>query len=208
MDDAVVGGRGLWRATLTVSADSGHSGSSRSVLGAVSRAARLVQFLGMADLPGAPAADAAFGLPPKLSLTAIHGGEGFSVAADRCDLNVDVRTTPAFGAHDAETLVRKAAAELDAELPGPAPTRITPIAQLAALPVAVARAARRRADGCRRLAGPGGAGQDCRCLGMHVQLVGDPLDRTSTASRVLTGLDRQTRRAFTQFVGVFTGSSP
>lgn len=127
IDDVVVGGRGLWRATLTVSADSGHSGSSRSILGAVSRAARLVHLLDTADLPGPPAAGAEFLLSPKLSVTAIHGGEGFSVAADRCDLNVDVRTTPAFDAHDAETLVRKAAAELDAELPGPAPTRITPI---------------------------------------------------------------------------------
>ncbi|MFF0170693.1 M20 family metallopeptidase [Streptomyces prasinus] len=128
MDDVVVGGRGLWRATLTVSAEAGHSGSSRSVLGAVSRAARLVQLLDTADLPGLPPAGAEFGLPPKLSVTAFHGGEGFSVVADRCELNVDVRTTPAFDAHDAETLVRKAVAELDAELPGPAPTRITPIA--------------------------------------------------------------------------------
>lgn len=128
LNDVVVGGRGLWRATLTVFADSGHSGSSRTVLSAVSRAARLVQLLDVADLPGPPAADAAFALSPKLSVTAIHGGEGFSVAADRCDLNVDVRTTPAFDAHDAETLVRKAAAELDAELPGPAATRVTPVA--------------------------------------------------------------------------------
>ncbi|GAA2931194.1 succinyl-diaminopimelate desuccinylase [Streptomyces violaceus] len=128
LDDVVVGGRGLWRATLTVSAESGHSGSSRSILSAVSRAARLVQLLDTAELPGPPTADAAFGLPPKLSVTAIHGGEGFSVAADRCDLNVDVRTTPAFDAHDAETLVRKAAAELDAELPGPVPTRVTSVA--------------------------------------------------------------------------------
>ncbi|MEV8413952.1 M20/M25/M40 family metallo-hydrolase [Streptomyces niveus] len=128
MDDVVVGGRGLWRATLTVSADSGHSGSSRKVLGAISRAARLVQLLDGADLPGAPSAGAEFGLSPKLSVTAVHGGEGFSVVADRCDLNVDVRTTPVFDAHDAETLVRKAVAELDAELPGPVPTLFTPIA--------------------------------------------------------------------------------
>lgn len=127
-DDVVVGGRGLWRATLTVSAASGHSGSSRKTVGAISRAARLVQLLDTADLPGTPPAGTGFGLPPKLSVTSVHGGEGFSVTADRCDLNVDVRTTPAFDAHDAETLVRKAAAELDAELPGPAPTRITPVA--------------------------------------------------------------------------------
>lgn len=42
---------------------------------------------------------------------------------------------------------------------------------------------------------------------MCVQLVGDPLDRTSPAERVLAGLDRQTRRTLTQLVGVSTGSS-
>ncbi|MEU5136972.1 M20/M25/M40 family metallo-hydrolase [Streptomyces californicus] len=128
MDDVVVGGRGLWRATLTVRAESGHSGSSRTVLGAVSRAARLIQLLDTATLPGRPEAGALFPLPPKMSVTAVHGGEGFSVTADRCDLNVDVRTTPVFGARDAETLVRGVAAELDAELSGPAATQVTPLA--------------------------------------------------------------------------------
>ncbi|MEV7253971.1 M20 family metallopeptidase [Streptomyces cyaneofuscatus] len=128
MDDVVVGGRGLWRATLTVRAESGHSGSSRTVLGAVSRAARLIQLLDTVVLPGTPEAGALFPLPPKVSVTAVHGGEGFSVTADRCDLNVDVRTTPAFDARDAEALVRGVAAALDAELPGPAATRVTPLA--------------------------------------------------------------------------------
>ncbi|MFI5887315.1 M20 family metallopeptidase [Streptomyces sp. NPDC051554] len=125
MDEVVVGGRGLWRARISVHAPSEHSGSSRSAIGAISRAAHL---LDTADLPGPPRPGADFLLPPKLSVTAIHGGQGFSVVADRCDLNVDVRTTPAFDASDAETLVRKAVAELDAELPGPAPTRIEEIA--------------------------------------------------------------------------------
>ncbi|MFH9561184.1 M20 family metallopeptidase [Streptomyces globisporus] len=128
MDDVVVGGRGLWRATLTVRAESGHSGSSRTVLGAVSRAARLIQLLDAAALPGLPEEGALFPLPPKVSVTAVHGGEGFSVTADRCDLNVDVRTTPAFDARQAETLVRGVAAELDAELPGPAATQVAPLA--------------------------------------------------------------------------------
>jgi len=128
MDEVIVGGRGLWRATITVYASSGHSGSSRSVLGAVSRAARLVQLLDSAELPGRPADGSGFPLPPKLSITAIHGGQGFSVSPDRCELNLDIRTTPAFDDQDAETLVRKAVDELDAELPGPAPTRVDPIA--------------------------------------------------------------------------------
>ncbi|WP_371648266.1 MULTISPECIES: M20 family metallopeptidase [unclassified Streptomyces] len=128
MDEVVVGGRGLWRATITVYAPSGHSGSSRSVLGAVSRAARLVQLLDSADLPGPPNDGSGFPLAPKLSVTAIHGGQGFSVSPDRCEVNLDIRTTPAFDAQDAQTLVRKAVDELDAELPGPAPTRVEPIA--------------------------------------------------------------------------------
>jgi succinyl-diaminopimelate desuccinylase len=127
MDEVVVGGRGLWRATLAVYAPSGHSGSSKSVVGAISRAAHLVRLLDAAELPGVDAASG-FPLPPKLSVTAFHGGQGFSVTPDRCELNVDIRTTPSFDAHDAETLVSKAVAELDAELPAPKPTEIAPVA--------------------------------------------------------------------------------
>ncbi|MFF4407779.1 M20 family metallopeptidase [Streptomyces sp. NPDC001262] len=127
LDEVVVGGRGLWRATLAVHAPSGHSGSSKTVVGAISRAAHLVCLLEAADLPSVDGA-LPFPLPPKLSVTSFHGGQGFSVTPDRCDLNVDIRTTPTFDAHDAETLVRKAVAELDAELPAPKPTEVTPVA--------------------------------------------------------------------------------
>lgn len=126
MEEVVVGGRGLWRASIAVYALSGHSGSSKNVVGAVSRAAHLVKRLDDAELP--PAEVSGFPLPPKLSVTSIHGGQGFSVTPDRCDLNVDVRTTPSFDGQAAETLVRKAVAELDAELPAPTPTEIIQIA--------------------------------------------------------------------------------
>jgi succinyl-diaminopimelate desuccinylase len=86
-----------------------------------------VGLLDAAELPG-PDGASGFPLGPKLTVTAFHGGEGFSVTPDRVDINVDVRTTPSFDAHDAETLVRKAAIELDAELPAPAPTRVTEVA--------------------------------------------------------------------------------
>ncbi|MEI5011938.1 M20/M25/M40 family metallo-hydrolase [Streptomyces sp. PmtA] len=127
MEEVVVGGRGLWRATISVHAPSGHSGSSKTVIGAISRAAHLVRLLDAAELPD-PGDIERFPLPPKLSVTALHGGQGFSVTPDRCDVNVDIRTTPAFDAHDAETLVRKAVDELDAELPAPKATEITPVA--------------------------------------------------------------------------------
>ncbi|WP_031191532.1 MULTISPECIES: M20 family metallopeptidase [Streptomyces] len=127
LDEVVVGGRGLWRVSIAVHAPSGHSGSSRSVVGAISRAAHLVRLLDSAELPGVDGASQ-FPLPPKLSVTSIHGGQGFSITPDRCELNVDVRTTPGFDAHDAETLIRKAVAELDGELPVPRPTVISPVA--------------------------------------------------------------------------------
>ncbi|WP_225805545.1 M20 family metallopeptidase [Streptomyces sp. NK15101] len=127
LDEVVVGGRGLWRATIAVHAPSGHSGSSRTVIGAVTRAARLVGLLDAAELPG-PDDASGFSLGPKLTVTAFHGGEGFSVTPDRVDINVDVRTTPSFDAHDAETLVREAVAELDAELPVLVPTEVAEVA--------------------------------------------------------------------------------
>ncbi|MEU7017237.1 M20/M25/M40 family metallo-hydrolase [Streptomyces sp. NPDC046385] len=127
MDEVVVGGRGLWRAAITVHAPSGHSGSSRAVTGAISRAARLVCLLDTAELPG-PDASSGFPLGPKLTVTAFHGGQGFSVIPDRVDINLDVRTTPEFDAHHAETLVRKVVAEVDAELSTPIPTTVTEVA--------------------------------------------------------------------------------
>ncbi|MCT9082672.1 M20 family metallopeptidase [Streptomyces fulvoviolaceus] len=125
VDEVVVGGRGLWRATVAVHAAAGHSGSSRVTVGAVSRAAHLVRLLDETELPGA---EGEFPLPPKLSVTSCHGGQGFSVVPDLCELGVDVRTTPGFDARAAEALVRAAAAELDARLPAPRPTGITPVA--------------------------------------------------------------------------------
>ena len=125
LDEVVVGGRGLWRAGVAVHGASGHSGSRRSAVGAVSRAAHLVRLLDAAPLPGAAGS---FPLPPKLTVTYCHGGEGFSAVPDRCEIGVDVRTTPGFGAGAAEDLVRAAASELDAALPAPRPTEVTAVA--------------------------------------------------------------------------------
>ncbi|MEU3692846.1 M20 family metallopeptidase [Streptomyces narbonensis] len=166
MEEVVVGSRGLWRATIAVHAPSGHSGSSRTVTGAITRAARLVTLLDAAELPG-PDRISGFPLGPKLTVTAFHGGEGFSVTPDRVDINVDVRTTPSFDAHDAETLVRKAVAELDAELPAPMQTEVAEVAswpafrlqedeQPAAALLSAARAA--RLDVQPKTAGPSNIG--------------------------------------------------
>ncbi|MET9760871.1 M20/M25/M40 family metallo-hydrolase [Streptomyces sp. NPDC006372] len=125
LEEVVVGGRGLWRARIAVHAASGHSGSRRTTVGAVSRAAHLVRLLDEAPLPGA---GGDFPLPPKLTVTSCHGGEGFSVVPDLCEVGLDIRTTPDFGARAAADLVRAAATELDALLPAPRPTRVTEVA--------------------------------------------------------------------------------
>ncbi|MEU1853697.1 M20/M25/M40 family metallo-hydrolase [Streptomyces sp. NPDC019990] len=125
LDEVVVGGRGLWRGGIAVHGTPGHSGSRRAAVGAVSRAARLVRLLDAATLPGV---SGDFPLPPKLTVTYCHGGEGFSLVPDLCEVGVDLRTTPDFAARDAESLVRAAVAELDTLLPGPRPTAVTEVA--------------------------------------------------------------------------------
>ncbi|MFJ7333128.1 M20 family metallopeptidase [Streptomyces sp. NPDC101110] len=125
LEEVVVGGRGLWRAGIAVHGMPGHSGARRTAVGAVSRAAHLVRLLEASPLPGARGD---FPLPPRLTVTYCHGGEGFSAVPGRCEIGVDVRTTPGFGARDAEDLVRTAAAGLDAALPAPRPTEVTAVA--------------------------------------------------------------------------------
>ncbi|MFJ4979425.1 M20 family metallopeptidase [Streptomyces coeruleorubidus] len=124
LEEVVVGGRGLWRARIAVHATSGHSGSSRATVGAVSRAAHLIRLLDEAPLPGV---SGEFPLPPKLTVTFCHGGEGFSVVPDLCEVGVDIRTTPGFGARAAEALVRAAVSELDERSPAPRPTEVTAV---------------------------------------------------------------------------------
>ncbi|MGW5779112.1 M20/M25/M40 family metallo-hydrolase [Streptomyces sp. NPDC003863] len=117
--EVVGGGRGLWRATIAVHAPSGHSGSSRSLTGTVTRGARLVHLLDTAEPPR-----------PRCRLRLPVGTEadrhghprwrGLLRSPDRVDINVDVRTTPPLDASAAEAFVRKAAAELPVPIPAEA----------------------------------------------------------------------------------------
>lgn len=123
LDEVVVGGRGLWRCVLTVHAPAGHSGARRETVGAVARAARLVGMLDEAELPRGE-----WSLPPRLTVTEIGGGEGFSAVPDRCEMKVDVRTTPGFPPAAAERLVRGVVAAFDTAFPGPKPTGVHAVA--------------------------------------------------------------------------------
>lgn len=123
-DTIVVGGRGFLRAKVTVFGQGDHSASGRrKVSNAIVRASHLVDALGAAVpdrvIPG-------FGLPPKLTVTSIRSGTpgAYSVVPDRCELDVDVRLTPDFGADDAWRLLIDAAKSVDRSDPAPRRTRV------------------------------------------------------------------------------------
>ena len=121
LDHVVTGGRGVLRARIDVHAIAGHSGASRTGPGAIAKAAQLIQDL-HAPLPGPAGPE--FPLPAKLTITAISGGEGYSMVPDLCTINVDIRLTPLLEEPAALALLRKAAASVDAAWPGTPRTRI------------------------------------------------------------------------------------
>ncbi len=122
MDKLVVGGRGVHRAKLHVHGVASHSGGSNTTPSAIEKAAHLVRVLSTADLPD-DASDA-FPLPGKLTVTAVAGGEGYSVTPDLCTLNVDIRTTPTFDTTAAAHLLDYLVTDIDDQWPGTRPTLI------------------------------------------------------------------------------------
>lgn len=122
MDAVAAGSRGFARAVLSVHGRGAHSGSgSNAGRNAVERAARLVVALSAAELPGATGR---FPLPPKLTVTHIHGGEGFSVVPDLCRIGVDLRLTPEHGQEWAHAFLGRVVERFDGEAPDLPPTRI------------------------------------------------------------------------------------
>lgn len=122
LDKLVVGGRGVYRTRLHVHGVASHSGGSKTTPSAIEKAAHLTCALSSADLP--VAATEEFPLNGKLTVTAITGGEGYSVTPDLCTLNVDIRITPTFTAAAAGRLLEQLVAEVDTAWPGTRPTLI------------------------------------------------------------------------------------
>ena len=100
-DELIRGSRGFWRVRLQVAGRAGHSGATEGeAINAIGRLARLVTRLEQAPLPAEPAGPFAFG--PRVTVTGIEGGEGFSQVPDRARCSLDVRLTPGFDARAAE----------------------------------------------------------------------------------------------------------
>lgn len=112
-DSINVGARGFLRAEFVVHGTGGHSGSSRGGSeNAVEKAGLLITLLGRAALPEAMSSD--FPLAAKLTVTEVHGGDGYAIIPDRCTVGVDVRLTPAFAAEDAQRLLHEVRDATDA----------------------------------------------------------------------------------------------
>jgi succinyl-diaminopimelate desuccinylase len=122
LEHVVIGGRGVMRARVHVYALAGHSGSSRSGAGAIAKAAQLIRGLQQMPLPGP--GGPAFPLPAKLTVTAVNGGEGYSMVPDLCTFNVDIRLTPALDDPAALAALQTVAAATDGAWPDTPPTHV------------------------------------------------------------------------------------
>ena len=113
-DRIMTGARGFLRAVVTTFGRAEHSGSRHEEKSnAILKMARLVTALGQQPMP--LESDSDFPLGPKLSITAIVGGEGFSQIPDRCTCHVDVRLTPHFDAEAGMKLVTEVICRVEDE---------------------------------------------------------------------------------------------
>ena len=122
LDKLVVGGRGVCRARLDVHGVASHSGGRQSTPNGIEKAADLVRTLSAVQLPDG--AGSGFPLPGKLTVTAVAGGEGFSVTPNLCTLNVDIRTTPVFDGDAAARLLEHLVVQVVGRWPDTEPTLI------------------------------------------------------------------------------------
>ncbi|PXX69354.1 succinyl-diaminopimelate desuccinylase [Nocardia tenerifensis] len=122
-NEVVIGGRGVFRARLHTYGTAGHTGSSKpTIANAATRAARLATLL--ADLVLPRPAVGGFPLPPKLTVTEIHSGAGFTAVPDHAIVSVDIRLTDVLAAVDAEELLSKTISQLDTTYPALRPSEI------------------------------------------------------------------------------------
>ena len=125
LEHVIVGGRGFWRADVIVHGAAGHTGRGRDKpdqVNAAEKAAQLVVALAQHRRPGP--VDHIIELPPRLTVTAIHGGMGYSIIPDRCEISVDVRLTSTFDRVAAEEFVQQVAEAVDRQIPGDRPSEI------------------------------------------------------------------------------------
>jgi succinyl-diaminopimelate desuccinylase len=124
-DELIIGGRGFLRAEITARGEAGHTGSQHAVDNgnAVEKAAELVRLICNHRTPGS--VDPALGLPPKITVTKIAGGEGYSIIPDSCTIGVDARLTTTFDETSGKKIIEAAVAQVDERLSPTLPTTVT-----------------------------------------------------------------------------------
>lgn len=112
-----IGARGFYRAIIKTFGTERHSGAraDTSQDNAILKMAHLVQILADAPLPAESDPDFSFG--PKLSITSMSGGTGFSQIPGACTANVDIRLTPSFGAEEARIVLEACLSTIDERFP-------------------------------------------------------------------------------------------
>jgi succinyl-diaminopimelate desuccinylase len=125
MDELVIGGRGFLRAEITTRGEAGHTGSQRTVdnSNAVEKAAELVRLICGHRTPGP--VDPALGLPPRITVTKIAGGEGYSIIPDSCTIGVDARLTTTFDEVSGKNIIEAVVAQVDERLSSTFPSAVT-----------------------------------------------------------------------------------
>lgn len=119
----VVGARGFLRAKVYTFGITAHSGSkSNKGFNAIIKMANLIRAIYERPLPEENDSDFSFG--PKVSVTKIAGGEGFSQIPDMCSCNIDFRLTPNINAKNAIDWLESIFNYIDKEYPSPRATQI------------------------------------------------------------------------------------
>lgn len=123
-DKIVIGARGFYRVIIKVYGTSAHSGASKKTgVNAIVKASHLVTKLSKISFN--LQFDQEFYLSPKLTVTSIKGGCGYSTVPDYCEVWVDVRLTPSFDSEKAFEIINNSLTEVDKDYPSWHPTTLT-----------------------------------------------------------------------------------
>jgi succinyl-diaminopimelate desuccinylase len=115
-DALVAGSRGFLRAEVTVYGEGAHAGSKHQKgLNAIYRMVDLVSAIRSTQLPAEH--DRRFWFGPKVTVTEIAGGEGFSIVPDRCSCKLDFRLTPHVGEGEGREWITNIVEDLDRQAP-------------------------------------------------------------------------------------------
>ena len=107
-DKLIIGSRGFYRTIANIYGKAEHAGSrNNSPDNAILNTCKFVKSLELNLMANK------YPLPPKISVTAIHGGKYFSIIPDLVKINIDIRTTFDFDNDDAEKWLIKKAAKFD-----------------------------------------------------------------------------------------------